>query len=134
MKNINILRATVSSIIVYAIGISVFVGSYFIPLMDDQDLQANLFLMMGIIPAGYIASRFYYNQRLNTRPIILGMCLFAGAIVLDALITVPVFIRPLGGDHFTFFGDPMFWLIGLEYVLVISISGRVIMETELAKI
>ena len=46
--------------------------------------------------------------------------MFSSAIVLDALITVPVFIIPHGGNHLSFFGDPGFWLIGFEYVTVVA--------------
>ena len=127
MKKLNVLEASISSLIVYAIGIMFFTGSYYLPLMADQDLQANLILMIGMIPAGFIATRYYYRKANSTNPVILGVSMFLGAMVLDALITVPFFIIPLGGNHFTFFSDPGFWLIGLEYILVIVFSNRIIM-------
>ena len=47
--------------------------------------------------------------------------MFLGAMILDAIITVPLFIIPNGGSHLSFFGDPGFWLIGLEYVSVVAV-------------
>jgi hypothetical protein len=41
------------------------------------------------------------------------------AILLDAIITVPFFVQPQGGNYREFFGAPAFWLIASEIVLII---------------
>jgi hypothetical protein len=46
--------------------------------------------------------------------------MFLGAMILDACITVPVFIIPNGGDYLSFFGDPGFWLIAVEYISIVA--------------
>ncbi|MEQ9165824.1 MAG: DUF5367 family protein [Fulvivirga sp.] len=120
MKNLNIKRAIVSSIIVYVLLIPVFIGSYYVPIMNDPDLQANLALMVAMLPAAYFAAHIYYSKGLKTNGLVVGCFMFLMAIILDAVITVPVFIIPLGSDHFSFFGDISFWLIGLEYIAVIA--------------
>ena len=51
--------------------------------------------------------------------------MFSSAIVLDAIITVPVFIMPNGGNYLSFFGDPGFWLIGFEYVAVVAAYWKI---------
>ncbi|MEQ8576397.1 MAG: DUF5367 family protein [Fulvivirga sp.] len=119
MKNLNIKRAIVSSIIVYVLLIPVFIGSFYVPIMNDPDLQANLALMMAMLPAAYFAAHIYYREGLKTNGLVLGGFMFLMAIILDAVITVPVFIIPLGGDHLSFFSDISFWLVGLEYIAVI---------------
>lgn len=106
--------------VVYVFGILAFVGSYFVPIMENPDLQANIVLMAAIIPAAYLGAYLYYRRGYTTHGFLLGGTMFCGAIVLDAIITVPVFIIPNGGNHFTFFGDPGFWLIGFEYVAVVA--------------
>ncbi|WP_323756034.1 DUF5367 family protein [Roseivirga sp.] len=120
MKNLNIKHAIVSSIIVYVLLIPVFIGSFYVPLIDDPDLQANLALMVAMLPAAYLAAHIYYRKGHKTNGLVLGLFMFLNAIVLDAIITVPVFIIPLGGDHLSFFSDISFWLIGLEYVTIIA--------------
>lgn len=119
MKNLNIKRTIVSSIIVYILLIPVFIGSYYVPILEDPDLQANLALMMAMLPAAYFAAHIYYRKGLKTSGYVLGCFMFLMAIVLDSIITVPVFIIPLGGDHLSFFSDISFWLIGLEYMTII---------------
>ncbi len=109
-----------SCLLVYALGIIAFVGSYFVPIMENPDLQANIVLMGAIIPAAYLGAYMYYRRGNTTHGLVLGSVLFSSAIILDAAITVPVFILPNGGNYFTFFGDPGFWLIGFEYVVIVS--------------
>lgn len=134
MKNLNVKHAAISSIIVYILGILAFVGSYFIPIMNDPELQANLILAIAIIPAAYLGAHIYYKKRHGTHGIVLGIAMFSAAIILDAAITVPLFIIPNGGSHLSFFGDPGFWLIGLEYILAVMAYWRfkVVKTTEVA--
>lgn len=120
MKNINLKHVIISSLAVYALGLIAFVGSYFVSIMNDPDLQANIVLMVAIIPAAYLGTYLYYRRGNTTHGLVLGGAMFSSAIVLDAIITVPVFIIPHGGNHLSFFGDPGFWLIGFEYVAVVA--------------
>lgn len=120
MKNINLKHVIISCLVIYGLGIVSFVGSYFVPIMKDPDLQANLVLMAALIPAATTGAYLYYRRGNTTHGVVLGSVLFLSAIVLDAIITVPVFIIPNGGNHLTFFGDPGFWLIGVEYVVIVA--------------
>ncbi len=119
MKNLNLKHALFSSLVVYVIGITTYVGSYFVPILEDQELQANLVLMVAIVPAVLLGTYLYYRRGNMTNGLLLGVVMFLGAMVLDAIITVPFFIMPYGGTHLSFFGDPGFWLIGLEYIVVV---------------
>ena len=119
MKNLNIKHAAISAVVVYIIGIIAYVGSFFIPILNDPELQANLVLMIAIIPAASLGTHIYYKKGHDTNGFILGSAMFLSAIILDALITVPIFSIPNGGNHLSFFGDPGFWLIGVEYISVV---------------
>ncbi|NBC05436.1 MAG: hypothetical protein GVY20_17255 [Bacteroidetes bacterium] len=121
MKNLNMKHAVISSIVVYILGILAYVGSFFIPIMNDPELQANLVLMIAIVPAAILGARIYYKRGHTTSGFVLGFAMFLGAIILDAIITVPLFIIPNGGSHLSFFGDPGFWLIGVEYVITVAV-------------
>lgn len=124
MKSLNIKHAIISSLVVYLIGITSYIVSYFIPLLDDKDLQANLVLMIVLIPAVLIGANLYYRRGYSTKGLLLGTVMFMGAMILDALITVPFFIIPYGGSYLSFFGDPGFWLIAIEYVAVVTIVSK----------
>ena len=120
MKTINLRKAAISTIIAWTLGVAAFVASYFVPVMDDPDLQANWVLTIAVIPATILGAHLYYRNGYQTHGVLLGSTMFLVTIALDASITVPVFIIPNGGDHLSFFGDPGFWLIGLEYIAVVT--------------
>ena len=121
MKSLHFKDAVISAIIIYVLGVAAFTSSFLLPILPDANLQANLFLMIAIIPAALFGASVYYNKKYQTNGFLLGIFLFLMAMILDALITVPLFIIPSGGNHLTFFSDPGFWLVAVEYVLVIAI-------------
>lgn len=119
------LRATLSALMVWVLGVAAFVGSYLVPVLANPETQANWALALVLIPATALGARFYYKKDYQTNGLVLGTFMFGLAILLDACITVPVFILPEGGNYITFFGDPVFWLIGVEYISLIALYGSI---------
>lgn len=120
MTNIQFKSAAISALIIYSIAVSFFIASYFVPIMEDPDLQANWVLSIVLIPIVSLGTHIYYRKGHQTNGFILGTFMFLIAGILDALITVPVFIIPYGGDYKSFFFDLSFWLIGVEYISVVA--------------
>ena len=120
MRQLDFKRAFYSTLMVWMLGVMAFTVSYLVPVIDDPDVQANWVLSFTIIPAGIIGARFYYLKGNGTNGWVLGGFMFFITIILDACITVPLLIKPFGGDHASFFADPNFWFIGLEYIVVIT--------------
>ena len=120
MKKINIKSAIISAGIVWILAVLAFVASYFIPVMSDPDLQANWVLSIALIPSALIGAHIYYRKGHKTNRFVLGASMFLVAMILDAAITVPFLIMPYGGNYITFFTDPGFWLIAVEYVSVVA--------------
>ena len=50
-KIMNYKSVIISAIIVWTLGVIAFVASYFVPVLDDSDLQANWVLSLALIPA-----------------------------------------------------------------------------------
>ena len=120
MKQVHKKDVIISAVIVWALGVSAFVASYFVPLMSDPDLQANWVLSLVLIPSAMLGTHIYYRKGHKTNGFALGASMFLVTMVLDALITVPVFIMPYGGDHISFFSDLGFWLLAVEYISVVA--------------
>lgn len=120
MKNIHIKSIFFSAVIVWILGVTAFVASYFVPVMSDPDLQANWVLSIALIPSAALGAHIYYRKGHKANGFVLGVHMFLVAMILDALITVPVLIMPYGGNHISFFTDPGFWLIAVEYVSVVA--------------
>jgi len=120
MKKVSVKNAAISAAIIYVLGVSAFLSSFLLPILSNPELQANLVLMLAIIPAALFGAHIYYGKGFQTNGFLLGAFLFMIVMALDALITVPLFIIPNGGNHLTFFSDPGFWLIAVEYILVVA--------------
>lgn len=120
MKNLNVPNAAISAVIIYVLGITAFISSFFLPILSDENFQANLALMIAIVPAALLGAHLYYGKGFQTNGFLLGVFLFLITMLLDALITVPLFVIPNGGNHLTFFSDPGFWLIAGEYIIAVA--------------
>lgn len=116
----NLKSVIISAIIVWTLGIIAYIASNFVPLMADPDLQANWVLSIALIPAVLFGAHIYYRKGYKTNGFKLGAAMMIVTICLDALITVPLFIMPHGGNHITFFTDLGFWLLATEYVSVVA--------------
>ena len=98
----------ISAAIVWTLGVTAFVASYFVPVMSDPNLQANWVLSIALIPSAVLGSHIYYRKGYKTNGFALGTSMFLVTMIFDALITVPIFIMPHGGNHITFFTDQGF--------------------------
>lgn len=117
------IRALLTATIVWILGVAVFITSFYIPLIDDLELQSNIALATGLIPIAWLGAKNYYTKYPNTSGYKLAIIMVVTAIILDATITVPVLIIPVGGGYASFFGAASFWLIALEYFLVVFLYG-----------
>jgi len=112
------LRAIGIGIIIWIIGVSVFTLSSYISILEDAEQQANILLFIAVMPLAWFGTKQYYKKDSNTHGYWVGQTFFLTATVLDALITVPVFIIPNGGSYYQFFTDLGFWLIGFEFISI----------------
>lgn len=117
MKQFRIIAI---AILIWVIGVSIYSLSFYIPILEDQEFQANIFLSLGILPVVWFGTKLYYRKKSTTKGYWLGLAFFLVAAVLDALITVPFLMAPYGGTHYSFFTTIGFWLIGLEFVATTS--------------
>ena len=120
MKVIHIKSVIISATIVYVLGVTAFIASYFFPMMQDANQQANWVLSLALIPSVVLGTHIYYRKGHQTNGFVLGVFMFFIAMVLDAVITVPLLIMPHGGNHMTFFTDLGFWLIAVEYISIVA--------------
>ena len=121
----NLKSVILSAIIVWTLGIIAYVASYFVPVMADPELQANWVLSIALIPAVLLGAHIYYRKGYKTNGFKLGAAMFMVTICLDAMITVPLFIMPYGGNYITFFTDVGFWLLAIEYVGIVAVYWQI---------
>ncbi|MEQ8217870.1 MAG: DUF5367 family protein [Arenibacter sp.] len=131
----KIKRALLIGMVIWIIAILFYSVSYSIPIMENRETQANLVLFVVVIPLVWLGCTFYYKTNLQTHGYLVGQTMLLTAVVLDALITVPFFIIPTGGSHYSFFTSLGFWIIAAEFLLVAVLYwyARVYPKTELLK-
>ena len=117
----KIKRAIVIGMAIWIIGILLYLISYSVPLLDNLETQANLVLFIAIIPLVWIGSHFYYKKEDKTHGYLVGQTMLLTAVALDAIITVPLFVIPRGGSHFSFFTSIGFWIIAAEFLVVATL-------------
>jgi Family of unknown function (DUF5367) len=114
-------RAILLGIVIWTIAILFYSISYAIPILENQDTQANIVLFVVVMPLVWFGSYFYYKKDNKTHGLKVGQVLLLTAVALDALITVPFFVMPNGGNHYSFFTSLGFWIIAFEFLLVASL-------------
>ena len=128
-------RAILTGVVIWIIGILFYSVSQFVPILEDADTQANVVLFVVIMPLVWLGCSYYYKKDDKTHGLKVGQTMLLTAVALDALITVPFFIMPRGGSHYTFFTSVGFWIIAFEFLLVASLYwyAKVYPQTIIAK-
>lgn len=108
-------------ILIWIVGVTLYTLSFYIPLLEDADQQANIWLSIVILPVVWFASKLYYRNEVTTHGFWTGLVFFITSALLDALITVPFLILPYGGTYFDFYIDFAFWGIGIEFVTTVTL-------------
>lgn len=117
----NYKRAIKTGAFIWVIGVSFFLLGSYLPIINDPELQANLILALAFIPLGWLGARYYYKRGDETPGYQLAFILVVIAALLDATLTVPIFLLPAGIDHTAFFGALGFWLLAVEYAGIVML-------------
>ncbi|MDC7999381.1 DUF5367 family protein [Gilvibacter sediminis] len=116
----RLTRILIVGLATWLFGVLSFVLAYMLPFMENKELQANLGLIAILFPLVWNANRIYYKKSSAINGWILGTLFFLISGTMDALVTVPLLFLPEGGSYADFYGDPLFWGIGLIFV---ALSG-----------
>lgn len=110
------MRAILTGIGIWALAVSSYTLSFQFQILEDPEQQANMVLFITVMPLVWLGSFIYYKKERKTHGFLVGQVFLLVAAFLDAIITVPLFVVPHGGNHYTFFTDLGFWVIAFELV------------------
>lgn len=119
----NKILSIVYALLVWLLGVFFYVSSYSLPILNNPDLQANIVIILAIIPSACLGTFLFYKKG-KMKPSSLGLTFALTAMLLDILITVPVFIIPAGGSYTTFLKDPVFYTVMVEYYFIVFYYGQ----------
>ncbi len=114
-------RAILIGIAIWFLAVCAFTLSFYIPLMEDYELQANLFVGLALIPLTWFGANLYYRVEQKSQGIKVGLAMLLTGVILDAAVTVPFLVIPAGGSYYQFFTDISFWIIAIVYLSVVSL-------------
>lgn len=123
----NRLFSIICGILVWMLGVSFYLISFSIPILNNSELQANLVLVIGVIPSAILGTYIFY-QKAQMKPSTLALTFMGVAALLDALFTVPVFVIPSGGSYASFFSNPMFYIILVEFYFLVFYFGNFLIK------
>ena len=121
------LFSIVCGMLIWILVVSFYLLSFSIPVLENSDLQSNIILALAIIPSASLGTYLFYKKHFM-QPSILALTFIAVSIVLDSLVSVPLFIIPDGGSYATFFGDPMFYILVVEFYFIVLYFGNYLMK------
>ncbi len=124
----NRLFSILCAFLVWTLGVSFYLLSFHVPILDDPEKQGNIILALAIIPSTCLGTYSFYSKG-QMKPSLLALTFVIVAAILDALITVPVFIIPYGGSYSEFFQDPMFYIIVVEFYCIVLFYGNHLTKT-----
>ncbi|MEP2026607.1 MAG: DUF5367 family protein [Reichenbachiella sp.] len=117
----NTLKSILIGALIWAVGASAYTASYFNTILENPEMQANIILAITLIPVAWFGASLYFKKESNKYGIQVAISMVITAVLLDALITVPFLVMPYGGTYYSFFTSPAFWLIAVEYLMIIAI-------------
>ena len=56
------VRAIGIGVVIWIIGVSLYALSFYIPILENPELQANIFLSIGVVPLVWFGSKLYYRK------------------------------------------------------------------------
>ena len=121
------LFSIVCGMLIWILVVSFYLLSFYLPVLENSELQSNIVLAVAIIPCGSLGTYLFYKKSYR-KPSILALIFIAVSIVLDRLVSVPLFIIPDGGSFSTFFGEPMFYILVVEFYFIVLYFGNYLMK------
>ena len=117
------LFSIVCALLVWVLGVSFFLLSFYVPIIENSQLQSNIVLALALIPSTCLGTFLFYKKG-YLKPSVLALIFLSVIVLMDVFVTVPVFIIPSGGSYSDFFGDPNFYAIALELYLIVWYFGN----------
>jgi len=83
----------------------------FVPIIKESlDLQASIIGIL-IVPFAIVGASIYYKNGNKENGLTTGIIMALTALILDAIITVPLIEIPKGGSYQSFYSYPLLWVL-----------------------
>jgi hypothetical protein len=122
-------RAILSGAVIWMLVLILFGVMDAVPATHHSPLLQALMVCVLMIPFSLLGARIYYRTGNRSSGLSVGFVMVGTALLLDALITVPLVEQPYHNtDHHQFFTNPLLWILVLEDLLVIWLYYKMKIE------
>lgn len=83
-------------------------------------MQFTIFYLL-LIPISLFGAWLFYKKESSMNGFLAGLLMLVAGIVLDAIITLPLFIIPQGGSYLEFYTAPLMLIGFVEMILVVGL-------------
>ncbi len=113
----NISRAIFSGAMMWLFIFCTFIILSFIPPIQASLLLQYLAVGLSILPFASLGAAWYFKQEKDSNGLPVALVMAGTAIILDALITVPLIEIPYNERGYVeFFTAPLFWVLVAEMI------------------
>ena len=115
----NYVRAILSGTIAWLCVVITFYILENIPFFKESLTGQAIIAAFTIIFYAWFAAWFYYKKAEKKWGLQAGIVIIATAIILDALLTVPLIEIPKGNSYQAFFSNPLLWILAVINVITV---------------
>lgn len=117
----NILRAIVTGTIAWALIFVEWSIIMFAPILKDLPniWQWIIHYVVLILIVSLVTHFYYLGKDRHTHGLLVGLVMLVTGIILDSVITIPLFILPQGGTYSSFFFQ---WLMIAGYIELLIVT------------
>lgn len=114
------VKAILYGALIWAIMFVLWSIMLFTPIIKDIEILQYILGYIVLIVAVVFTTKLYYKSKDKTNGFLIGLIFAVVGIILDAIITVPLFTIPQGTGYVDFFLNPLM-LVG--YGIMILTAG-----------
>ncbi len=120
----NYLRAILSGIILWISVATTFFILEHIPIIKDSLNIQTAIICLFIVFYSAIGASFYYKKAISISGFQVGIIMSLTAILLDALLFVPLVEIPKGKTYQDFFSNPLLWILAILNIVTVYFYSK----------
>lgn len=97
----------------------------FVPSIKDSLYLQALVVSILIVPFAILGASIFYRNGNKENGMTIGIIMALTALILDALITVPVIEIPKGGSYQSFYSFPLLWFLVLTNITTVYFFWKI---------
>lgn len=120
----NYLRAVLSGIMLWiCIAVTFYILEHTPIIKDSLNIQ-TVIICLFIIFYSAIGASFYYKKAISISGFQVGVIMSLTAILLDALLFVPLVEIPKGSTYQDFFSNPLVWILAILNIATVYFYSK----------